>query len=116
MKSDQFKPITSNKISPTSSIGIKQARPSSQQTSVLTQAVSDIFSSSPSSDEMSADNLSFNFSQSKKINEKENYQMQSSAPKQQKHKIDFDFKEKALEVETNEMNECQRYFSDFKIS
>lgn len=86
-KSEQFKPI-SNKIT----------RPSSQTSSYLKEA-SDLFSTS--SDEMSADDLSFS---SKKTNGKE----ESIGTK--KHKIDFEYKERAEEIENNELKECQKKY------
>ena len=69
----------------------------------MLKKASDLLSSSTSSDEMSADDFSFNLS-SKKIEKDEN------TNGQKKHKIDFEYKEKTQEIETNELRECQRKY------
>ncbi|RNA43427.1 RNA polymerase II elongation factor Ell [Brachionus plicatilis] len=85
-KPEQFKPINKNH------------RPSSQTSTYLKEA-SDLFSTS--SDEMSADDLSFS---SKQTNGKDEF------IGAKKHKIDFEYKERAQEIEGNELKECQRKY------
>lgn len=86
-KSEQFKPISN-----------KSNRPSSQTSTYLKEA-SDLFSTS--SDEMSTDDFSFS---SKQANGKD----ESVGAK--KHKLDFEYKERAHEIENNELKECQRKY------
>ncbi|CAF0801379.1 unnamed protein product [Brachionus calyciflorus] len=92
-KSEQFKPILS------SSHNVKQSKP----TSVLSKQASDLFSSSSaSSDEASADDLSFNFNNKRVAKE--------DAFNGRKNKVDFEFKERAQEIENMELKECQKKY------
>lgn len=111
----EFKPITSNKISPPAA---NAKRPSSQQSAAyqqLKKEASDMFSDDD--DDMSVDTnsnpLPFNPTSTinKKQNEKENEQLNSvNGNGKKNNKIDFEFRERASEIETNELNDCNKKY------